>query len=365
MLAGASLDWGGATSVGRVRRLNEDALVTEPPVFAVADGMGGHDAGEVASALTVERLRGLTSADQEVTMEVVAAELQEVNGLLRDASPDSEDGMGTTGVGLVLLTGVTTPSWLVFNVGDSRAYCIDEGDLVQISRDHSYVQELVDAGELTPQAAERHPHRHVITRALGIDEVVRADYWVRPVRPGERYLLCSDGLFGEVDQEEIRSVLLDGGSPEATAVALVERAVDAGGRDNVTTIVVDVLDVVGWDDTTTGGRGASGPRHGSTVDEVEIDTVDRAAGDRGGAATGEGPSEHTIPRPPPPSPPSDDELISGVPGGPRSSPERRGGHTGAEGVNPPLIEAMPSDLAPGERDRLGDEGRSPTDEDDR
>lgn len=292
-LAGASLGWGGATSVGRVRRLNEDALVTEPPVFAVADGMGGHNAGEVASALTVERLRGLTSGDREVTMEVVAAELQEVNALLRDASPAVDDAMGTTSVGLVLLTGLTTPSWLVFNVGDSRAYCVDGDDLLQISRDHSYVQELVDAGELTPQEAQRHPHRHVITRALGIDEVVKADYWVRPVRPGERYLLCSDGLFGEVDEEEIRSVLLDDRHPEDTAVALVERAVDAGGRDNVTTVVVDVADVAGWDDATTGGRDGSDRDRDrrATVAEVEIDTVDRATGERGEGPSGE-PDSH-------------------------------------------------------------------------
>lgn len=274
VVAGASLSWCGTTSTGRVRPLNEDALLAEPPVFAVADGMGGHDAGEVASALTVERLRALAMGD-DVTMESVEAELQEVNSLLRDASPDPDEAMGTTGVGLVVLTGGATPSWLVFNVGDSRAYCLDDEGLHQLSRDHSYVQDLVEAGRLSREGADRHPHRHVITRALGIGPVVEVDYWVRPVRPGERYLLCSDGLPGEVDEDEIRALLRDRPTPEAAASALVERAVDAGGRDNVTAVVVDVTDVAGWDDTTTAERG-----HGA-------------------------PHERTVRRPPPPAPPAE------------------------------------------------------------
>lgn len=276
---GAVLDWAGATDVGRVRAHNEDALLVEAPLFVVADGMGGHEAGDVASSLTVERLRAL-AADGDLTVDAVAAELQHVNDLLQAAAGRTDEAtMGTTAVGLAVVGGAGVPMWLVFNVGDSRAYCLADGELVQISRDHSYVQELVDAGRLTVEAAATHPQRHVVTRALGVDDDLDADYWLRPLKPGERFLLCSDGLSGEVDDTAIADAL-GAGHPAARTVAdLVDLALAGGGRDNVTAVVVDVISVPGWDDATTGGRTVEVeevPLGAPPVDTAELDTVEHA-----------------------------------------------------------------------------------------
>jgi protein phosphatase len=250
----SQLSWAASTHAGNVRELNEDSYLAEPPVFAVADGMGGHDAGEVASALTIERLRRLMQPDT-VTIEDVSAELARVNSLLHEAgTPGSTTSMGTTGVGIVMVDTGGTVSWLVFNIGDSRAYCFADGDLIQLSHDHSYVQELVDAGRIAPTEARDHPHKNVITRALGADEDLDADFWVRPVRPHERFLLCSDGLTGEVTDEEIRALLAEGRPAGETVDELINMALRAGGRDNVTALVIDVLSAPSYEAETTGRR---------------------------------------------------------------------------------------------------------------
>ncbi len=252
-IAGVRLRWSARTEVGQVRSLNEDALLAEPPVFVVADGMGGHDAGEVASALTVTRFRALAeaAATAATTIDLVAYELRNVNGLLREVEATSEARqMGTTVVGVALVDHGGVPTWLAFNVGDSRAYCWADGHLRRISRDHSYVQELVDAGELAPEAAFSHQHRNIITRALGADPTVHPDYWVRPVQPAERFLLCSDGLTSEVPDVDIER-LLAADTVDAAVDVLVDRALDAGGHDNVSVIVVDVVAVDTTDEITT------------------------------------------------------------------------------------------------------------------
>jgi hypothetical protein len=139
-------------------------------------------------------------------------------------------------------------------VGDSRAYVMNDDSLVQMSKDHSYVQELVDAGDIEPFEARVHPHRNVVTQALGADDQVHPDYWVRPVRPGERFLLCSDGLTGEVEDGVIGAVMSAGLAADQTAQELVQLALAAGGHDNVTAIVIDVVAVLSWEDPTTETR---------------------------------------------------------------------------------------------------------------
>lgn len=248
--AHGTLAWSSITDVGRVRRTNEDAVLAEAPVFVVADGMGGHRAGDVASALAVSRLRSL-GASPSVDPEAVASELRAINGLLRDTG----SGMGTTVVGMVLAAHRGTPCWLVFNIGDSRAYSSTVGaGLRQITRDHSQVQEMVDAGLLAPGEARHHPRRNVITRALGAADRVEAEYWIRPVVAGERFLLCSDGLTGEVDDEVIAEVLGVGLTADETIDALHHHAMAAGARDNVSAVVVDVVHAPGRDAATTTRR---------------------------------------------------------------------------------------------------------------
>jgi protein phosphatase len=232
----ATLAWSWATDPGAVRALNEDAVVAEAPVFLVADGVGGQEAGEIASGLVATRFRSLV-ADGPVPADAVAEELRIANDMLRDAARP----MGTTAVGMVVVEHRGVTCWLVLNVGDSRAYCWADGRLVQLTRDHSHVQDLVDAGELDAEAARHHPDRNVITRALGAADEVAPDFWVRPIRAGERYLLCSDGLSGEVDDALLAEVLGIGLTPDETVDSLVHHALRAGGRDNVSAIVIDVL----------------------------------------------------------------------------------------------------------------------------
>lgn len=247
---GARLACAAATDVGRVRQYNEDAFLAEPPLFVVADGMGGHHAGDVASALVVERLAPLAgtvpaSGRPAVQIEAVVAELQEVNRLLIDTRDGGRDGpqMGTTAVGLAVVDHDGIPSWLVFNVGDSRAYRLTSGRLTQITRDHSVVQHLIDEGYLPPELARSHPKRHVITRALGVDDELDVDAWVLPMVAGERFLLCSDGLTEELDDDVIEAVLAAGRPADETTHELVEMAIDRGGSDNITAVVIDVVDL--------------------------------------------------------------------------------------------------------------------------
>lgn len=255
--ARVTMRWAAATDVGRIRSVNEDSLLAEPPVFLVADGMGGHEAGDVASALAVDRLGGLVDSPPvrpEQVSELLGSANTEI--LVAGASQDDERAMGTTAVGLVLIDGAAGPSWMVFNIGDSRIYrCID-GVTEQLSVDHSYVQELLDAGRITEPAARIHPQRNVVTRALGVDTEAKADLWLRSPVPGERFLLCSDGLSGELAPEALQGVLSQPRSPEEVTEVLIDMALSAGGRDNISVIVVDVeaVDGVTYDDYSTAPR---------------------------------------------------------------------------------------------------------------
>jgi len=236
------LKWGASTDVGMVRQQNEDSFLAEETLFVVADGMGGHNAGEVASALAVTTLKAgarLGIDDAEVFRELV----QQANSAIYTASLDdsTQSGMGTTVTALSIVEG-EEPRVLVANVGDSRAYLWRSGALSRLSVDHSYVQELVNEGIITPEAARVHPRRNIVTRALGIDRSVMVDVFTHFVRTGDRIVLCSDGLVDEVADTEIAKVLGQHSDPQETAEALVMVANTNGGRDNTTVVVVDVLD---------------------------------------------------------------------------------------------------------------------------
>ena len=236
------LKWGASTDVGMVRQQNEDSFLAEETLFVVADGMGGHNAGEVASALAVTTLKAGARLGIDTT-EDFRELVQQANSAIYTASLDdsTQSGMGTTVTALSIVEG-EEPRVLVANVGDSRAYLWRSGALSRLSVDHSYVQELVNEGIITPEAARVHPRRNIVTRALGIDRSVMVDVFTHFVRTGDRIVLCSDGLVDEVADVEISRVLGQHTDPQETAEALVMVANTNGGRDNTTVIVVDVLD---------------------------------------------------------------------------------------------------------------------------
>ncbi len=235
------LAWGMATDTGRRRSHNEDSLLARSPIFAVADGMGGHSAGDVASAAVVHRLSEAISTDF-TEADAIEDGLRAATLDIGLAADEKELGVGTTVTGAALSLQDGEPFWTVFNVGDSRVYLFEHGTLVQVTVDHSVVQELVDAGVIRAEDSESHPDSNVITRAVGFNAEALPDYWVVPVRTGLRLLLCSDGLTKELDNEQIRVNLAAALSPAETAQALVDAALAAGGRDNITTIVIDVVE---------------------------------------------------------------------------------------------------------------------------
>lgn len=230
---------GAATDVGRVRDHNEDSVLARGSVFVVADGMGGHAAGEVASSIVTSTLAELADHGRLRSQDVVAA-LQLANTrILQSAAQHPEQfGMGTTAAGLTVVTSDGTEQWLVFNVGDSRVYRYVEGELNLVTKDHSEVRELVDAGLITEEEAAHHPLRNIVTRSLGTEARPTPDVWVFPPHPGERFVLCSDGLSNELSREDIRGIVAGVDDPQRAAEALVRAAVEAGGRDNVSVIVV-------------------------------------------------------------------------------------------------------------------------------
>ena len=223
------LSWAARTDVGHRRAANEDSVLVGLPIFAVADGMGGHAAGDRASAAVAE-LAALEQAFIDAGTAIDA---------LAEGIPI---GVGTTITGAALVNDGPTPSFLVFNIGDSRVYRFERNELTQVTIDHSVVQELVDAGVLAPEMADSHPESNVITRALGFHDEPLPDIWRVPVRAGMRLLICSDGLTKEVGDDRLRLHLASGMPAAETASALVDAALAAGGRDNVTLIVVDVLE---------------------------------------------------------------------------------------------------------------------------
>ena len=234
---------GSASHVGRVRSQNEDSLYAGRRVWAVADGMGGHAAGEVASALAVGALRELDEADAPGPADVLLALTRANDAIMaHEANHRLTRGMGTTLTGVALVAGEVGERLMIFNVGDSRTYRLVDGVLKQATVDHSETEELIARGVITRLEARTHPMRNIITRALGTLNPPTADTWLVEPTPGERFLVCSDGLTSELPDDAIAAVLLAEADPQAAADALVTAAVDAGGHDNVTVIVLDVTD---------------------------------------------------------------------------------------------------------------------------
>ncbi|MBS1698803.1 MAG: serine/threonine-protein phosphatase [Actinobacteria bacterium] len=264
---------GSATHTGLRRSLNEDALLAQSPLFLVADGMGGHQAGDVASRTVIEGFEelhgrpGLTIDDVSFTLARVRAAVDAIGG-----TGASKAGTTLSGVTIAAVDGVGY--WLAVNIGDSRTYRLSGGALEQISVDHSVVQELIDSGELPAADAPRDRRRNIITRAIGAGSTGEADYWMIPARVGDRILVCSDGLSSEVDDDEIRALLTMHEDPQSAADRLIERALEHGGRDNVTAIVVDALHV----STRPGGDGATG------IDDEDIDSDTRPRAEAMGGA---------------------------------------------------------------------------------
>jgi protein phosphatase len=225
----------GLSDPGRVRRRNEDAYVCAPPLFAVADGMGGAQAGEVASRLTTAALRDYHDADDLEPEARLRSIIQEANRRIyaRAASDPKASGMGTT-VTAALFAGERVA---IGHVGDSRAYRVRDGSLEQLTQDHSLVADLVRSGRLTPQEAELHPQRSVITRALGTDAAVLVDSFSVDGRPGDVFLLCSDGLTTMVDEATVLHAIAEAPDVGAAARSLVAAANRSGGEDNITVVL--------------------------------------------------------------------------------------------------------------------------------
>lgn len=238
--------WGAASDTGRVRQANEDSFLVVDGLFAVADGMGGHQAGEVASHLALESLQsGFTAAGTDVLVRSV----EDANRILVERSTADPElaGMGTTLVAMALVEASGRDAIGVVNVGDSRLYLLSDGNLAQITEDHSLVATMERQGRLTAAEAAVHPQRNILTRALGIDGTVLVDSWeILPVI-GDRYLICSDGLFNEVDESRIAATLRRLADPNEASRELIRLANEGGGRDNITCVIVDVVDDAGRD----------------------------------------------------------------------------------------------------------------------
>ncbi|WP_151084419.1 PP2C family protein-serine/threonine phosphatase [Nocardioides cynanchi] len=243
------LHYGAATDVGLVREVNEDSHLADPPVFVVADGMGGHDGGDVASRIVAEEFARLADVgyDARRGRHVVDATLRQCQLRLRqygETHLGSDGGRwhgGTTAVVALLVQEEGEPRWLLANLGDSRIYRFNQGELVRVSVDHSVVQELVDAGEITEEEAAVHPERHIVTRALGGPDRPEPDYFTLPLPEAERILLCSDGVTGMVPDHDLATLLGSHPDPRDAAERVVAAAVAAGGVDNATAVVVDVM----------------------------------------------------------------------------------------------------------------------------
>ena len=240
---------GAATDVGRLRTINEDGYLAIAPAFVVVDGMGGHAAGRMATRAALDALyslAGTTVTDVEAVVRAVMAAQEAIVAIPSHAA--YLPGATIAGVILAWLEdeqGTTRPTWIIFNIGDARVYLLRDGMLSQVTRDHSRVQILIEAGELTPEQARRDPRRNIVTRALGggIADSAIPDLYSVPVASGDRLLVCSDGLSDELDDEGIATVLAAGYAAQRTAELLVGASLEGGGHDNTTAVVVDSTEV--------------------------------------------------------------------------------------------------------------------------
>ncbi|WP_336644997.1 PP2C family protein-serine/threonine phosphatase [Microbacterium sp. USHLN186] len=266
MTAPVLVNCGAVTHTGRRRALNEDAQLASAPVFIVADGMGGHEAGERASAAVVAEFSALVGRES-LGLDDVRQALARARTAVEHLTTTGAARAGSTLSGVVISSVDGLGYWLAVNIGDSRTYRLADGELEQITVDHSVIQELLDSGEISADDAQHDARRNIITRAIGAGSTGDADYWLFPAERGDRMLVCSDGLTSELGEERIREVLRSEPDPQRAAAQLAAEAVDAGGRDNVTVVVVDAVSV------------ATRPGTIVLADDVDDDTRPRAAVD--------------------------------------------------------------------------------------
>jgi len=233
------LEWAEVTHRGRRRDANQDAVLTVFPLFVVADGMGGHVGGEIASASTIDRLRAVAAAGV-VTPKAIEKALSRAVKDIESHPETTDEGTGTTLTGVYLETSGKTETWATLNIGDSRVYLLRDGTLVQVTTDHSVVQELVAAGRLSPEEAENHPYGNVITRAVGPSESVAPDYVHLEIVDGDRFVICSDGLTKELTDYGIQHFLGEHAAAADAVRAMLDAALENGGRDNITIVVLNV-----------------------------------------------------------------------------------------------------------------------------
>ena len=231
----AGINFGARTDVGYVREHNEDSILIRPPLYAVCDGMGGHEAGEVASEIAVAELK--RHAPQTIDADALGRAVDEANlSIIRAVS----EGIGREGMRTTCTAAMLEGDHLaIAQCGDSRAYLLHAGQLQQLTRDHSLVADLVEQGEIGPDEARTHPWRSYITRALGLDPRIHPDLYELAVQDGDRIMLCSDGLYSMVEDDQLAAILSRASSAQAAADQLTEAALAAGGTDNVSVIVVD------------------------------------------------------------------------------------------------------------------------------
>jgi PPM family protein phosphatase len=331
MLRAADSIW--KTDTGRARADNEDSAYARPPLYVVADGMGGAQAGEVASALAVEEFRGglvaQGTAEQRLSERVQAANRRIYETAHRRLE---HDGMGTTLTAVYL----DESDLAVAHVGDSRAYIFRDGELVRLTHDHSLVEELIRRGKLTPEQAAAHPQRSIITRALGIEPEVEVDTWTYPMRAGDVVLLCSDGLTSMISEPQIAAVLAEESDLERAGDRLITEANEAGGRDNITVVLFRLEDV-------EAASGEAPPPEESTAVNLtplspqrEVDGRAPANGGGGGdqvtrvhQVTSSGPTGAAVPPVPAPRPDSAAQTaraprLARTQGPPRPVPQERG-----------------------------------------
>ena len=262
------VDQVGRTDVGRQRSVNEDSLVLAPPFFAVADGMGGAKAGEVASAMAAGTFEGESDSGEPAEAQLTRI-LREANRRIYElaVSDDSHRGMGTT----VTAAKVTGDEVSLGHVGDSRAYRLRDGKLEQLTRDHSLVAELERSGQITPEAAEHHPQRSIITRALGPEPDVQVDTYTLAGRAGDVFLICSDGLTSMISDEELGSILRSEESLEEAAESLVRAANQSGGKDNITVVMFRLGNGDGGSDTPREDETIAGQLQATEVHDVVLE----------------------------------------------------------------------------------------------
>lgn len=236
--ASATLAWGSRSDVGLVRGHNEDSFLVQAPLFAVCDGMGGHAAGEVASSIAVSTIAEKAPAGADDVLLGVAVEAANAAVMLGAEQGVGKPGMGCTASCCLIEEG----RMAIAHVGDSRIYLLRHGSLVRVTHDHSYVEELVDSGQITADEARTHPSRSIITRALGSDPDMYADHFSLEVSNGDRVILCSDGLSSMIADSQLEALAVSSATPQQAADNLVAAALTAGGLDNVTVVVVDVVD---------------------------------------------------------------------------------------------------------------------------